>query len=113
MVGDAYYTQKSNYGFNVQVRIFFFLLFNIYQIGNTPSNLWITDYGLGLTGAAHDASAFQHTAAIQFLNLLFQGKEFAWANSAYPISKHVIPVHKKPASDIAENVTFDCAVSRL
>jgi hypothetical protein len=41
--GDAYFTQKSNYGLNVQVcGICYgwgYMLTNIQQIGNIPSNL--------------------------------------------------------------------------
>lgn len=52
--GDAYYTRKSNYGLNVQVsfKIPFYSLqvFNCFQIGNVPSNLWIVDYFHGFTG---------------------------------------------------------------
>ena len=53
------------------------------QIGNTPSNLWIADYSLGLTGSAHDATAFQHTTAAKHPDLLFYGEEF---DSAYVIN---------------------------
>ncbi|KAG1852200.1 hypothetical protein F4604DRAFT_1686689 [Suillus subluteus] len=45
------------------------------------------------------------------LNL--QGNEFAWVNSAYPVSKHTIPVHKQPASLLPENAHFDSAVAHL
>ncbi|KAF8839689.1 hypothetical protein BDN67DRAFT_990751 [Paxillus ammoniavirescens] len=69
--GDAYFTQKFNYGLNL-------------QIGNLPSNLWIVDYAHGLTGSAHDASAFEQTAAVRHTDWFFQGDEFAWVNSAYP-----------------------------
>ncbi|KAG2746066.1 hypothetical protein P692DRAFT_20876829 [Suillus brevipes Sb2] len=68
---DAYFTQKSNYGLNL-------------QIGNLPSNLRIVDYAHGLTGLAHDASAFEHTAAAKHTDWFFKGNEFAWVNSAYP-----------------------------
>jgi hypothetical protein len=71
------------------------------------------DYSLGYTGAAHDALAFQHTAAFRHPNYLFQGDEFAWADSAYPLSECVIPVHKKPASNIRQNAIFDRAVSHI
>jgi hypothetical protein len=43
------------------------------QIGNTPSNLRIGDYSHGLTGSAHDATAFQHTTAAQHPDFLFDG----------------------------------------
>ncbi|RDX46160.1 hypothetical protein OH76DRAFT_1356611, partial [Lentinus brumalis] len=43
----------------------------------------------------------------------FQGEEFAWADSAYPLSPRVIPVHKKPASLRRENQIFDRLVSHI
>ena len=71
------------------------------------------DYSHGLTGAAHDASAFEHTAAFQYPEFLFQGQEFAWADSAYPLGERMIPVHKQPASNRHENAIFDKSVSHL
>jgi len=75
--------------------------------------LRIVDYSHGLTGAAHDAAAFEHTAASRYPEYLFSGREFAWADSAYPLSERVIPVHKQPASNLRQNTIFDKAVSRL
>ena len=71
------------------------------------------DYSHGLTGAAHDASAFEHTAAFKYPEYLFSGQEFAWADSAYPLGERLIPVHKQPASNRRENAIFDKAVSHL
>ena len=73
----------------------------------------IVDYSHGLTGAAHDAAAFEHTAASRYPQYLFSGREFAWADSAYPLSERIIPVHKQPASNRRENAIFDKAVSHL
>ncbi|KAG2055033.1 hypothetical protein BDR06DRAFT_867627, partial [Suillus hirtellus] len=98
--GDAYFTRKSNYGLNLQV-------------GNLPSNLHIVDYAHGLTGSAHDASAFEHTAAFKHTDWFFKGDEFAWVDSAYPVSKYTMPVHKQPASLLPENILFDKAVAHL
>ncbi|KDQ22713.1 hypothetical protein PLEOSDRAFT_15245, partial [Pleurotus ostreatus PC15] len=100
MHGEAYFTRKSTYGLNV-------------QIGNTPSNLRIVDYAHGFTGSAHDASAFEHTAAAKHPDWLFSGQEFAWADSAYTLTTRMIPVHKEPASSIWYNQKFDKAVSHL
>ena len=83
------------------------------QVGNVPSNLRIVDYSHGFTGSAHDATAFQHTAAARFPDWLFHGQEFAWVDSAYALTPHTIPVHKEPASRIRENAIFDKVVSRL
>ncbi|KDQ17750.1 hypothetical protein BOTBODRAFT_29902 [Botryobasidium botryosum FD-172 SS1] len=98
--GDAYFTRKSNYGLNA-------------QIGNVPSNLRIVDYSHGMTGSAHDASAFESTAAARFPDWIFQGNEFGWADSAYTLTARTIPVHKKPASLVPNNMRFDKAVASL
>ncbi|KIM50092.1 hypothetical protein SCLCIDRAFT_1187614, partial [Scleroderma citrinum Foug A] len=58
--GEAYFTCKSNYGLNLQV-------------GNLPSNLQIVNYLRGLTGSAHDAWAFEHTAAAKYPDWFFSG----------------------------------------
>ncbi|KAF7377320.1 DDE Tnp4 domain-containing protein [Mycena sanguinolenta] len=100
MNGQGYYTRKANYGLNV-------------QIGNIPSTLRIADYSLGYTGSAHDSAAFEGTAAFKHPDWLFQGDEFAWGDSAYTLSSRVIPVHKRPASLIPDNATFDRAVSHI
>ncbi|KIK78984.1 hypothetical protein PAXRUDRAFT_112387, partial [Paxillus rubicundulus Ve08.2h10] len=58
--GDTYFTHKSNYGFNVQIR-------------NLPSNLCIVDYSHGVMGSARDTWAFEHTVAAKHPNWFFQG----------------------------------------
>lgn len=83
------------------------------QIGNAPSNLQIADYSHGLTGSAHDATAFQHTRAAQHLDFLFDGEEFAWADSAYAVSTQTIPVHKQPPSLDPANSLFDHVLAQL
>ena len=115
--GDAYYTWKGNYGLNVQVGdqtvLFHHLIIGNSQIGNTLSNLQIGDHLHGLTGSAHDATAFQHTTAVKHPDLLFDGEEFAWADSAYAISTQTIPVHKQSASLDPANALFDCVLAQL
>ncbi|KIK78740.1 hypothetical protein PAXRUDRAFT_163166 [Paxillus rubicundulus Ve08.2h10] len=98
---DAYFMRKCNYGLNLQV------------IGNIPSNLQIVDYAHGLTGSAHDASAFEHTAAVRHTDWFFQGDEFAGADSTYPVTPCTIPVRKQPATLLAESTVFDSAVDNL
>lgn len=72
------------------------------------------DYAHGLTGSAHDASAFEHTAASKYPDWFFEGSEFAWVDSAYPVTgANTIPVHKRPASLLPENTLFDGAVAHL
>jgi hypothetical protein len=75
--------------------------------------LRIADYSIGLTGAAHDATAFEHTAASKHPEFLFEGQEFAWTDSAYLLGERVIPVHKMPASNLRHNAIFDKAVSHI
>ncbi|VDC04502.1 unnamed protein product [Peniophora sp. CBMAI 1063] len=98
--GDAYYTRKCNSGMNLQV-------------GNVGSNLRIVDYSHGHTGSAHDASAFKGTCAYLHPDWFFKQNEFAWVDSAYPLSSRTIPVHKQPAADERQNRIFDQAVSHL
>jgi hypothetical protein len=83
------------------------------QIGSVPSNLRIVDYVHGFTGSAHDATAFEHSAAVKYADWFFDGEEFAWTDSAYGVSLRSIPVHKEPASRLRSNTIFDIQVSRL
>ena len=98
--GNAYYTQKSNYGLNLQVSpILLYLIINksnliTCEVGNIPSNLRIVDYSHGFTGSAHDTTAFEHTTAHKYPDWFFEGEEFAWADSAYSLNKHTISVHR-------------------
>ncbi|KAF8837347.1 hypothetical protein BDN67DRAFT_991794 [Paxillus ammoniavirescens] len=96
----AYFTRKSNYGLNLQVR-------------NLPSNLCIVDYSHGMTGFAHDAWALEHIAAAKHSDRFFKRDEFTWADSAYALTTQTIPIHKKPASFLPENTIFDQAVANL
>ncbi len=66
-----------------------------------------------MTGSAHDASAFMHTAAGRWPEWMFKGNEFAWTDSAYTLTARTIPVHKKPASFQRNNSIFDSAVAHL
>ncbi|KAF9470087.1 hypothetical protein BDN70DRAFT_821763, partial [Pholiota conissans] len=43
----------------------------------------------------------------------FQGEEFAWCDSAYPVTTRTISIHKKPASLRPENAVFDTTASHL
>lgn len=83
------------------------------QVGNVPSTLRIVDYLYGLTGSAHDATAFEHTAAAKHPDWFFEGDEFAWTDSAYTLNARTIPVHKKPTSLRRENTIFDRAVAHI
>ncbi|KAF8587814.1 hypothetical protein K439DRAFT_1645760 [Ramaria rubella] len=98
--GDAYYHGKCRYGINV-------------QIGNAPTNLHIVDYSHGMMASAHDALAFLNTGATRYPEYSSQGNKFAWADSAYSCTTQMIPVHKRPAADRAQNTKFDKVVSHL
>jgi hypothetical protein len=66
-----------------------------------------------MTGSAHDAAAFEHTAAAKYPHWFFEGNEFAWADSAYTVNSRTIPVHKQPASLDPVNTLFDKLVAHL
>jgi len=66
-----------------------------------------------MTASAHDALAFQSMGAAKYLEFFFQGNEFAWADSAYSCTSHMMSIHKKPASNDPCNAAFDKAVSHL
>ena len=48
----------------------------ITKIGSVPSNLRIVDYVHGFTGSTHDATAFEHSAAVKYEDWFFDGEEF-------------------------------------
>lgn len=73
----------------------------------------MVDYSHGLTGSAHDAWAFEGTAVAKYPDWFFKGEEFAWIDSAYPLTPQAIPVHRKPASLLPHNAAFDHAVANL
>ena len=71
------------------------------------------DYSHGMTGSAHDAAAFEHTAAAKYPEWFFEGEEFAWGDSAYPVNERTVAIHKRPATLLPENALFDKTASRL
>jgi hypothetical protein len=113
--GDAYYSHNAEYGFSLQVWHAPSLVPSLThpQVGCTPSNLRIVDYSHGHTASAHDALAFEHTAAFQNPQWLFVEEEFCWCDSAYPISSTCIPIYRRPASELPVNRIFDTQVSCL
>ena len=60
-----------------------------------------------MTGSAHDAAAFEHTGAAKHPDWLFEGDEFAWADSAYTVNSRTIPIHRQPASFDPKNALFN------
>ncbi|KAF8581773.1 hypothetical protein K439DRAFT_1647802 [Ramaria rubella] len=72
--GNTWYNQKSNSSLNV-------------QLISTP-NLRIIDYGVGLPGSQHDATAWKGTQIIwipQEHHRLVGTDGWVWANMAYPL----------------------------
>ena len=66
-----------------------------------------------MTGSAHDALAFEHTCAVKYPDWFFDDNEFAWADSAYPVTHRTIPVFRQPASFVRRNEIFNKVVSHL
>src|SRR5205085_2805780 len=62
-----------------------FLIFNL-QLLSTP-DLQILDYGVGLPGSQHDATAWAETRLPQEHERLLQDGEWVWSDSAYPLQK--------------------------
>lgn len=71
------------------------------------------DYSHGHTGSAHDATAFEGTCAAKHPEYLFSGDEFSWVDSAYPLTRYTLPVHKRPAALLPENIAFDKVASHI
>ncbi|KAF9479155.1 hypothetical protein BDN70DRAFT_895188 [Pholiota conissans] len=71
--GTSFFDRKSNYSMNV-------------QLISTP-DLRIIDYGVGLPGSQHDATAWNKTRLPHEHQELLSGEEFVWADSAYPLKK--------------------------
>lgn len=55
------------------------------QVISLP-NLRIIDFGYGFTGSTHDATAWTETKVYKNYRDIFEGDEFIWADSAYPVS---------------------------
>jgi hypothetical protein len=87
--GNTWFDRKSNYSLNVQVRSFFPYSHPInlqLQLISTP-DLQIIDYGVGLPGSQHDATAWEATRVPQQHTVLLEPDEWVWADSAYPLQK--------------------------
>ncbi|KAF7366258.1 DDE Tnp4 domain-containing protein [Mycena sanguinolenta] len=97
--GNSWFDRKSNYSLNV-------------QIINTP-DLRIVDYGVGLPGSQHDASAWKKTRIPREHETLLPNDEWCWADSAYPIQKYLVAPYKKPEKDEGRNPEFNYALSGI
>ena len=65
-------------------------------------NLLIVDYGVGLPGSQHDATAWAETRLPQEHEDLFERNEWVWGDSAYPLQKWCQAPYKKYVSRMYE-----------
>ncbi|KAJ8583205.1 hypothetical protein M405DRAFT_696350, partial [Rhizopogon salebrosus TDB-379] len=79
--GNVFFDRKSNYSMNV-------------QLISTP-DLSIIDYGVGLPGSQHDATAWEQTRLPQEHDMLLNQGEWVWADSAYPLQTWCQSPYKK------------------
>jgi DDE superfamily endonuclease len=66
------------------------------QLVSTP-DLHIIDYGVGLPGSQHDATAWAATRVPQEHDVLLEEGEFVWGDSAYPLKKWCQAPYKRYA----------------
>ncbi|KAF8578055.1 hypothetical protein K439DRAFT_1648881 [Ramaria rubella] len=100
--GNSWYDRKSNYSLNV-------------QLISTP-NLCIIDYGVGLPGSQHDATAWKGTRIPQEHEQLLGRDEWLWADMAYPLQTWCQAPYKKfirPDKYLPENAKYNYYVSRV
>ncbi|KIJ48820.1 hypothetical protein M422DRAFT_247179 [Sphaerobolus stellatus SS14] len=95
--GWCMYDRKSNYSLNVQMI-------------STP-DLRIIDYGVGLPGSQHDATAWKETRIPKECATLLGAGEWVWADSAYPLQSWCQAPYKRPEKDIRENATYNFMLS--
>ncbi|EIN04729.1 hypothetical protein PUNSTDRAFT_24189, partial [Punctularia strigosozonata HHB-11173 SS5] len=79
--GESYYDRKCNYSLNIQVI--------------SLPNLQIIDFGYGFTGSTHDSTAWKETRVYREHEMILEGQEWIWADSAYPVKHWVIAPYKK------------------
>jgi DDE superfamily endonuclease len=101
--GNTWFDRKSNYSLNVQVSLIICLMYYIsncgmHQLVSTP-DLHIIDYGVGLPGSQHDATAWAETRVPQEHQRLLSDDEWVWADSAYPLQKWCQSPYKKYVSN--------------
>jgi len=82
------------------------------QIISSPT-LDILDYGVGLPGSQHDATAWQLTRIIEEHHIWLGEGEWVWADTAYPLDDWVITPYKRPEKLQVDNATFNYWVSRV
>ncbi|KAF8583380.1 hypothetical protein K439DRAFT_1348840, partial [Ramaria rubella] len=79
---------------------------------STP-NLCIVDYGVGLPGNQHDATAWKGTWIPQEHKCLLWRDEWVWADTAYPLQTWCQAPYKKPDKDLPENTQYNYYVSQV
>ncbi|KAF8579997.1 hypothetical protein K439DRAFT_1358302, partial [Ramaria rubella] len=79
---------------------------------STP-DLRIIDYGVGLPGSQHDATAWKETQVPREHETLLGRDEWVWADMAYPLQTWCQAPYKKPDKDLAENGRYNYYVSRV
>ncbi|KAF8592792.1 hypothetical protein K439DRAFT_1324381, partial [Ramaria rubella] len=79
--GNTFFDRKSNYSMTV-------------QLISTP-DLRIIDYGVGMPGSQHDATAWLHTRIPQEHDTLLSPREWVWGDSAYPLQTWCQAPYKK------------------
>ncbi|GLB35610.1 putative DDE superfamily endonuclease [Lyophyllum shimeji] len=97
--GNQYFDRKSNYSLNVQLI--------------SRPDLRILDYGIGLPGSQHDATAWNQTRLPHEHQHLLGEDEFVWADSAYPLKSWCQAPYKEPEKLQEDNTTHNYYVSRI
>ncbi|KIJ47696.1 hypothetical protein M422DRAFT_248702 [Sphaerobolus stellatus SS14] len=88
------------------------LILFLLKIINTP-DLRIIDYGVGLPGSQHDATAWKQTRIPQEHGVLLEKGEWVWADTAYPLQPWCQAPYKRPEKDTRENTHYNYHVSRI
>ncbi|KAF7291383.1 DDE Tnp4 domain-containing protein [Mycena indigotica] len=78
--GNNWFDRKSNYSLNVQLI--------------TTPDLRIIDYGIGLPGSQHNATAWKKTRIPSEFVVLLPNGEWIWADSAYPLQLWLMAPYK-------------------
>nr|GAT51887.1 predicted protein [Mycena chlorophos] len=97
--GNNWFDRKSNYSLNLQLI--------------TTADLQIIDYGVGLPGSQHDATAWKKTRIPSEFDILLPNGEWIWADSAYPLQTWLMAPYKAPAKFEGSNEVFNYYVANV
>ncbi|KAF7290164.1 DDE Tnp4 domain-containing protein [Mycena indigotica] len=97
--GNNWFDRKSNYSLNVQLI--------------TTPDLRIVDYGIGLPGSQHDATAWKMTRIPNEFVILLPNGEWIWADSAYPLQLWLMAPYKAPMKFEDWNEVFNYYVANV